>query len=142
MLMSIAGASHAQFTKVSPPNAEVRPSTFDYRATATGYSFTWVNDGRNGRAAINFGEGVSLASLVKNLPTEVGVMRLVPMVTLDAGEEGADPRPTMALLTRDYRVNKYMNLQSGVVLNGLQANDSWRRVNGVSPVFRVSFFLK
>lgn len=141
-VFAVSSISHAQVSTVTPPaKTEVKASSYDYRATATGYAAQWVGDGRNVRAGINVGSGFPVGQVYGNLPKTLADFRVVPFVTLDASKAGAAPRATMALLAPEAYVNKYLGVQVGAVANGLDTRNKWNHVNGVAPYVKVSFYL-
>jgi len=142
-VFTFAGISHAQVATVTPPaKTEVKASSYDYRATATGYAAQWVGDGRNVRAGINVGTGFPVGQVYGNLPKTLADFRIVPFVTVDGSKVGAAPRATVALLAPEAYVNKYLGLQVGAVANGLDTRNKWNQVNGVAPYVKVSVYLQ
>ena len=141
-VFTMSAVSHAQVSTVTPPaKTEVKASSYDYRATATGYAAQWVGDGRNVRAGINVGTGFPVGQVYGNLPKTLADFRVVPFVTVDGSKAGAAPRATMALLAPEAYVNKYLGVQVGAVANGLDTRNNWNHVNGVAPYVKVSVYL-
>lgn len=141
-VFAMSGIANAQVATVTPPaKTDVKASSYDYRATATGYAAQWVGDGRNVRAGINVGTGFPVGQVYGNLPKTLKDFRVVPFVTVDASQEGAAPRATMALLAPEVYVNKYLGVQVGAVPNGLDTRNKWNQVSGVSPYVKVSVYL-
>ena len=142
-MLCFVGGSMAQVTSVTPPKTtDVKAQSYDYRATATGYAAQWVGDGRNVRAAFNIGGGMPVGQFYGNLPKTVADFRIVPFVTADASQSGAAPRATVALLAPEVYVNKFLGVQVGGVLNGLDTRNKWNAVNGVQPYVKVQVYLK
>ena len=99
-------------------------------------------DGRNVRAAFNIGGGMPVGQLYGNLPKTLADFRVVPFVTADASKTGTAPRATVALLAPEVYVNKYLGVQVGGVLNGLDTRNKWNAVSGVQPYVKVQVYLK
>ena len=138
-VLAFVGGSYAQIQTVEKPKAEVKPMSTEWRWTTTGVNVKFLADGKNdNRAAINVGEGFPLSRVVPNLPVGLGGFRIVPLVTLNAGQSGAAPRTTLALLAPKYQVVRGFTLQPGVAAKGLQMDNNFNAVNGLQAYVSAS----
>lgn len=141
-IFTFVAFANAQVTTVTPPvKSDVKAQSYDYRATATGYAAQWVGDGRNVRAGFNIGGGMPVGQVYGNLPKTLADFRLVPFVTVDGSQSGAAPRATVALLAPELYVNRYLGVQLGGVLNGLDTRNDWKAVSGVLTYVKVAVYL-
>jgi len=139
-ILTFAAFANAQVTTVTPPvKSGVNAQSYDFRTTAQSLAVQWVGDGNNVRAAFNIGGGVAVGQMYGNLPKVLADIRLVPFATVDV-KSGVALRATAALLAPEVYVNRYLGVQVGAVLNGLNPGDDWKIEKGALPYVKVSFY--